>query len=106
MTKEYTTVAKTASLTLTKESFVHSKSGKLYESVYLWSDVLNRNVFFKVEEKNITCELMKSLEYYINKNQELEKELSEIKRKIEMFALSFGFEEYPNEDKAFIASYR
>lgn len=106
MSKEITTIAENDSLTLTKESFVHSKSGKLYESLWLWSNELDRNVFWKIEEKELIPELLNALQYHIRKQKETEKELHEVKAKVEAFALSFGFEEYPKSDKEFISSYR
>lgn len=106
MLKEITTIAKNDSLTLTKESFIHSKSGELYESLWLWSDDLDRNIFWKINEKDLIPELLEALEHHIRKQKETEKELCAVKSKVEAFALSFGFEEYPESDKEFISSYR
>lgn len=106
MSKEITTIAKNDSLTLTKESFVHSKSGELYESLWLWSNELDSNVFWKIEEKDLIPKLLDALQYHITKQLEAEKELSGVRAKIEAFALSFGFEEYPESDKDFMKAYR
>jgi hypothetical protein len=106
MSKQIITIINNNSLTLTKESFVHTKSGKLYESLYLWSDKLERNVFYKIPESDLIPELLNALEYHIDKQIQAERELRETKSKIEAFALSFGFEEYPEDDKQFISSYR
>lgn len=106
MNKQITTIFKTESLTLSKESFVHTKSSELYENLYLWSNTLNQNVFYKIPESDLVPELLKALEYHIEKQLKAEKELQETKCKIEQFALLFGFEEYPEDDKHFIQSYR
>lgn len=106
MTKRIDTIAKNNSLELTKESFVHTKSGKLYESLYLWSNTLERNIFWKISESELIPELLNAIEYHIDKQLKAEKELQETKAKIGAFALSFGFEEYPEDDKQFISSYR